>query len=145
MARLIFCFCAEDTDIFHGEGLFTATVARLSSKDSANTHEVIGEIFRAMNVPTKHEGQLDDRYRRAAGIRSWADVFPYVNGGLFSGGHDVPRFSRIARSFLIHIGNLKWTQINPDIRSEEHTSELQSLMRSSYAVFCWNKKKQQHN
>src|SRR3546814_3742776 len=25
-------------------------------------------------------------------------------------------------------------------RSEEHTSELQSLMRSSYAVFCLNKK-----
>src|SRR3546814_3143892 len=24
-------------------------------------------------------------------------------------------------------------------RSEEHTSELQSLMRSSYAVFCWKK------
>src|SRR3546814_4880757 len=28
-------------------------------------------------------------------------------------------------------------------RSEEHTSELQSLMRISYAVFCLNKKKQQ--
>src|SRR3546814_2676817 len=27
-------------------------------------------------------------------------------------------------------------------RSEEHTSELQSLMRISYAVFCFNKKKQ---
>src|SRR3546814_3768578 len=25
-------------------------------------------------------------------------------------------------------------------RSEEHTDELQSLMRSSYAVFCWKKK-----
>src|SRR3546814_10022430 len=29
-------------------------------------------------------------------------------------------------------------------RSEEHTSELQSLMRNSYAVFCWKKKKYQH-
>src|SRR3546814_3882706 len=29
-------------------------------------------------------------------------------------------------------------------RSEEHTSELQSLMRTSYAVFCLKKKKQQH-
>src|SRR3546814_6736160 len=29
-------------------------------------------------------------------------------------------------------------------RSEEHTSELQSLMRISYAVFCLNKKKQQN-
>src|SRR3546814_1934764 len=30
------------------------------------------------------------------------------------------------------------------LRSEEHTSELQSLMRISYAVFCLKKKKQQH-
>src|SRR3546814_7221875 len=29
------------------------------------------------------------------------------------------------------------------VRSEEHTSELQSLMRSSYAVFCLKKKKKQ--
>src|SRR3546814_4714134 len=31
----------------------------------------------------------------------------------------------------------------PPTRSEEHTSELQSLMRISYAVFCLKKKKQQ--
>src|SRR3546814_3391015 len=30
-------------------------------------------------------------------------------------------------------------------RSEEHTSELQSLMRISYAVFCLKKKKRTHN
>src|SRR3546814_1589185 len=34
----------------------------------------------------------------------------------------------------------------PRARSEEHTSELQSLMRISYAVFCLKKKKQsRHN
>ena len=41
--------------------------------------------------------------------------FPYVNGDLFSGRLDVPHFSRIARSYLLHIGNLDWTKINPDI------------------------------
>src|SRR3546814_6935139 len=30
------------------------------------------------------------------------------------------------------------------LRSEEHTSELQSLMRISYAVFCWTNKKQKY-
>src|SRR3546814_6915457 len=30
---------------------------------------------------------------------------------------------------------------HPHVRSEEHTSELQSLMRNSYAVFCLKKKK----
>src|SRR3546814_3356157 len=31
------------------------------------------------------------------------------------------------------------------VRSEEHTSELQSLMRISYAVFCLKKKKKKHH
>ena len=107
MARLIFCFFAEDTDIFHKSDLFTDTIEQMSAKDSSNTHEVIGELFRAMN--TKREE------RAKAGIARWADAFPYVNGELFSGSTDVPRFSRIARSYLIHIGNLDWTKINPDI------------------------------
>src|SRR3546814_7867678 len=35
---------------------------------------------------------------------------------------------------------LRWNGTGP-LRSEEHTSELQSLMRISYAVFCLKKKK----
>src|SRR3546814_1398403 len=38
-----------------------------------------------------------------------------------------------------------FVDLAPQIRSEEHTSELQSLMRISYAVFCLNKKKNNHN
>jgi hypothetical protein len=105
MARLIFCFFAEDTNIFHAEGLFTQTIAQMS--DGSNTHEVISEVFRSMCTPI--------RERAAAGIRSWAEGFPYVNGGLFSGGVDVPRFTKVARSYLLHVGNLDWQQINPDI------------------------------
>lgn len=107
MARLIFCFFAEDTDIFSGKDLFTDTTARMSERDSSNTHEVIGQLFRAMN--TKRED------RASAGIPRWADAFPYVNGELFSGSVAAPRFSKIARSYLLHIGGLDWTKINPDI------------------------------
>ncbi|MCG8059523.1 MAG: lactate dehydrogenase [Candidatus Thiodiazotropha endolucinida] len=107
MARLIFCFFAEDTDIFNGDGLFTETIGKMSARDSSNTHEVMSEIFRAMD--TKFED------REVENLPRWANGFPYVNGGLFSGTTDVPRFSKIARSYLIHIGNLDWTKINPDI------------------------------
>lgn len=107
MARLIFCFFAEDTDIFGADAHFTAKVEEMSAKDSSNTHEVIATLFRAMNTKSDE--------REAAGIPRWANAFPYVNGGLFSGSMDVPKFSRMARSYLIHIGNLKWTEINPDI------------------------------
>jgi hypothetical protein len=107
MARLIFCFFAEDTDIFLGGALFTSTIEQMTERDSSNTHEVIGAVFLAMN--TKRAG------RSAAGIPRWADAFPYVNGGLFSGSLEVPKFSKIARSYLVHIGSLDWTKINPDI------------------------------
>lgn len=107
MTRLIFCFFAEDTDIFNGDNLFTDTIEQMSARDSSNTHEVISEIFRSMNTKTSD--------RKKENIRSWADGFPYVNGGLFSGSTEVPLFTKIARSYLLHVGNLDWKQINPDI------------------------------
>src|SRR3546814_9989877 len=45
-------------------------------------------------------------------------------------------------SHLAHLALHKKLFIVVKIRSEEHTSELQSLMRNSYAVFCLKKKKQ---
>ncbi len=107
MARLIFCFFAEDTDIFFGGSLFTDTVEQMSARDASNTHEVISEIFRAMATAIGA--------RKTAGLPRWADAFPYVNGGLFSGSAEVPRFSKLSRSYLMHIGSLDWTKINPDI------------------------------
>src|SRR3546814_6365496 len=50
----------------------------------------------------------------------------------------IPEF-RIAPGarIMTHLGGM----VQPQTRSEEHTSELQSLMRISYAVFCLKKKK----
>lgn len=107
MTRLIFCYFAEDTDIYFGDNLFTATIEQMTDSRSDDTDFVLGEIFRAMDTP------IDDR--AAAKLPRWADAFPYVNGGLFSGCKEVPKFSRMARSYLLHAGNLNWKKINPDI------------------------------
>lgn len=107
MARLIFCFFSEDTDIFSGSSLFTNTVEKMSEPDASNTHEVIETIFRAMNTKMVE--------RAAAKLPRWADAFPYVNGGLFAGNTQVPHFTKIARTYLVHIGSLEWQKINPDI------------------------------
>src|SRR3546814_8246203 len=61
--------------------------------------------------------------------------FIYMNNGkreVHVGGEPVGFIIRLENGFTIyHMGD----------RSEEHTSELQSLMRSSYAVFCLKKKR----
>ena len=108
MARLIFCFFAEDTGIFR-PGQFTTTIEQMSDGQSANTHEVLAEMFRAMDI----DSRTGERQRQ--GVRNWADAFPHVNGGMFSGGKDCPRFSRMARTYLLHVGKLEWDKINPDI------------------------------
>lgn len=107
MARLVFCFFAEDTDIFQGASLFTRTLEQMTERDGSNTSEVLSVIFQAMNTAME--------VRSVVKLPRWAEQFPYVNGGLFSGSTDVPAFSRTARSYLLRAGELNWKQINPDI------------------------------
>ena len=107
MSRLIFCYFAEDTGIFPKEDMFTHAIEQISDSRSENADFVISKIFHAMDV------KREDRDKE--NLPNWTRDFPYVNGGLFAGNRDVPKFSRIARSYLIHAGNLNWKEINPDI------------------------------
>src|SRR3546814_10500219 len=71
----------------------------------------------------------------------------YINSESSRSGSCVPTVNsagqRLFRS--AYNGDISGAARSPS-RSEEHTSELQSLMRISYAVFCLKKKtKQQHN
>lgn len=107
MSRLIFCYFAEDTGIFPKEDMFTHAIEQISDSRSENADFVISKIFHAMDVKREDRDKKD--------LPNWTRDFPYVNGGLFAGNRDVPKFSRIARSYLIHAGNLNWKEINPDI------------------------------
>src|SRR3546814_4795675 len=70
-------------------------------------------------------------------------LFPYTTLFRSFDRHDLD----LADKLLAHVEAADKVGRNPDLaeqgedRSEEHTSELQSLMRISYAVFCLKKKK----
>src|SRR3546814_8642367 len=64
--------------------------------------------------------------QRADGSYPWAAIEPRISANL-SNQFEWPVFF-YAACLLLMQGHL--------VRSEEHTSELQSLMRNSYAVFC---------
>src|SRR3546814_3971771 len=55
-----------------------------------------------------------------------------------------PQFPRLYAFLDFWAHNIDGTLHSVHVRSEEHTSELQSLMRISYAVFCLNKKTNVH-
>src|SRR3546814_8404019 len=65
------------------------------------------------------------------------------DGGAIAIGNDDPGAGG-QEAVLLQIADTETGGDRPEVavRSEEHTSELQSLMRNSYAVFCLKKKKQ---
>lgn len=85
-ARLIFCFFAEDTNIFPESQLFTRTVEQMTVRDGSNTHEVLAKLFEAMN--TRREDRAEATHLPASALK-----FPYVNGNLFGGSTDTPKFN----------------------------------------------------
>src|SRR3546814_9691141 len=65
-------------------------------------------------------------------------LFPYTT--LFRSVRSIVRTKNI--EIIASQGTVGGQRFHLEHRSEEHTSELQSLMRISYAVFCLKKKKQ---
>src|SRR3546814_18869033 len=82
-------------------------------------------------------------------------LFPYTTLFRSLPNDTLENFCYCPSSFTgkIHNGFVRWIRIlkvsltgkRTKRRSEEHTSELQSLMRISYAVFCLKKKKHKKN
>src|SRR3546814_8402093 len=73
------------------------------------------------------------------GQREISPSGPPRGAGEESADHERPRYHRRRRRCP---RNVPPRQVRPgDKKMEEHTSELQSLMRISYAVFCLKKKK----
>src|SRR3546814_6068203 len=78
--------------------------------------------------------------RRSAGLNSAFDL-AWPRRQPFAPLAPAPRQPRSPDVATAALGSLQVLQELGPFRSEEHTSELQSLMRISYAVFCLKKQK----
>src|SRR3546814_5770965 len=79
-------------------------------------------------------------------------LFPYTTlfrSGVLGDDRTAPVIVNTAEAAMPILGHRRASLPTPtalsSMRSEEHTSELQSLMRISYAVFCLKKKKTKNN
>ncbi|MBK0383316.1 class I SAM-dependent DNA methyltransferase [Pedobacter sp. SD-b] len=102
LSRLLFCFFAEDTDIFDKVGIFTDTLAQHTQANGADVHEFLNELFTKLDT---ENGDFPKHLQN----------FPYVNGGLFRDSIKAPIFTTKSRRILLECGNLDWSEINPDI------------------------------
>ncbi|MBD3863264.1 class I SAM-dependent DNA methyltransferase [Olleya marilimosa] len=103
LSRLLFCFFAEDTEIFDEESIFTNTLAQHTNANGSDTHVFLNDLFKRLNTEKKD------------GLPDYLIDFPYVNGGLFKDPISSPKFSSKARKVLLELGDLDWKDINPDI------------------------------
>lgn len=103
LSRLLFCFFAEDTGIFKDESIFTDTLAQQTAENGKDTHLFFNDLFDRLN--TEKVDHLPEYLKK----------FEYVNGGLFSQKIESPLFTAKARKTLIELGDLNWSEINPDI------------------------------
>lgn len=104
LSRLLFCFFAEDTDIFEGDSIFTNTLHQHTNENGSDTNVFLDRLFERLNSET------------AKGFPAHFAPFPYVNGGLFGGKKFAsPVFTAKARKILVELGELNWRDINPDI------------------------------
>lgn len=106
MQRLLFCFFAEDTNLFPGENLFTNSIKQHTDEDGSDLAEFIDLAFWAMST--------DVSVVRDTLPKEFA-VFPYVNGGLFAQRVPIPVLSRRTRMLIIKCGDFNWKGIHPDI------------------------------
>src|SRR3546814_6471760 len=100
-------------------------------------HETGGpEVLRVEDIPVRAPGPGEIRIHvEAMGINRSDVIFRY-------GHHPVkPQFPSLIGSEAAGTVEAIGEGVQGFSRSEEHTSELQSLMRISYAVFCLKKKK----
>ena len=102
LSRLLFCFFAEDTEIFE-EDIFTNTLVQHTQNNGTDTNEFLDQLFERLN--TENGSKYPDYLAK----------FPYVNGGLFRDSIDSPVFTAKARTILKELGDLNWKDINPDI------------------------------
>lgn len=103
IARLLFCFFAEDTGIFE-DNLFTGSVVRYTKEDGSDLADYLDAAFNVMDMRLRNEDTL-----------KIISQFPYVNGGLFAKHIQIPKMGFRSRKIIIECGELDWKNINPDI------------------------------
>lgn len=103
LTRLLFCYFAEDTNIFE-DNQFTKAIHSHTQTDGSDLDSYLQRLFDVLNTEKRDDS-----------LPEYLKAFPYVNGGLFRDRFALPKFTMKSRNIMIEVGTLNWSEINPDI------------------------------
>ena len=108
--RLVFCFYAEDADIFPKDALWNL----LKNTEARNLRRALLTLFRTLDTP---DGSNGTKNERDPYLEPELAAFPYTNGGLFRGVSDaeIPPLDDGIKELLVKSSDFDWRDISPTI------------------------------
>lgn len=104
--RIVFCLYAEDSGLFGKRSAFHDYLARY--ENLSDMRKALKDLFKILDTPYDKRDVYEDEL----------NVFPYVNGGLFSNENiEIPKFTERIRKTLLSDAsdNFNWADISPTI------------------------------
>lgn len=105
LVRLLFCLFADDTTIFERDA-FKDYLEERTNEDGSDLGMALAQFFQVLNTP--HD-------RRMRSLDEQLQIFPYVNGSLFSEQLPIASFDSSMRDVLLECCGLNWGKISPAI------------------------------
>ena len=107
LVRLLFCFFADDTGLFHQKGVFLDYIVNETREDGDNLHDKLDSVFEVLDM---HK-DAPARKHLPESLRG----FPHVNGSLFETKLQRYFLNENIRRIIIESSELDWTEISPAI------------------------------
>lgn len=118
--RLVFCFYAEDANVFGGKNEFHDYFQDIPA---SQWRRALIEFFQVLDTPKEQRKYIEDQLNE----------FPYVNGGLFSGDIEIPQFTEELKTLILNraSADFDWSEISPTIFGAVFESTLNPETRRS--------------
>jgi hypothetical protein len=119
--RIVFCLYAEDAGIFGTKDMFHDYLEQFTAGE---LREKLIKLFRILDTKPEDRDPYEDEKLLA---------FPYVNGGMFAGEIEIPRFNEEIRTLLLQRASddFDWSAISPTIFGAVFESTLNPETRRS--------------
>lgn len=122
LSRILFCLFADDSGIFYPKDIFLSYLINHTKDDGSDLGMHLNEIFQVLDR---------EEERRQKNLDTDLEIFPYVNGNIFSENIPHASFNKKLRDILIECCSFDWKKISPAIFGSLFQAAMDPEMREN--------------